>query len=366
MQYLFILGRNPELSLAELKCYFGNFKYIKNKNAVLAELPELKKGIISRFGGIIAIGKVLASENDFEKDISGKILYTGFKNNFNYVIWDFSNSGFLEYAKGYLKHRFKEEKLKATEKKISNFMKMQSGEEMMTLSSNKLIDEQYFVFEDKFGKIIETCDYGQLEKNDMEKPVRREKLAISPRLAKIMINLSKADKNETIVDCFCGIGVIVKEALRLEINVIGIDKDPDAIKGILENLKWGKFSEKNYEIVQADSGKIKIKKSSALVAEPDFGETLKSIPEDKKTELIMRNYENLMIRVLNNLKGSIAGRFVFTAPLIQTRVKNRIKRISCNKKRILENTGLKIIEGFPISEFRENQIVGREIMVLQH
>lgn len=366
MQYLFILGRNPELSLAELKSYFENFRHIRNKNAVLAELPELKKGIISRFGGIIAIGKVLASENDFEKDISGKILYAGSKNNFNYVVWNFSNSDFLEDAKGYLKYRFKEEKLKSTEKKISNFMKMQSGEEMMTLSSNKLIDEQYFVFEDKFGKIIETCDYEQLEKNDMEKPVRREKLAISPRLAKILINLSKADKNETIVDCFCGIGAIVKEALRLEINVIGIDNDADAIKGVLENLKWGKFSEKNYEIIKADSAKIKIKKSSALVAEPDFGEAFKSIPEDKKTELIMRNYENLMIRVLNNLKGSITGRFVFTAPLIQTRIKNRIKRISCNKKRILNNTGLKIVEGFPISEFRKDQIVGREIMVLQH
>ena len=88
MQYLFILGRNQELSLAELKSFFGNFKYTKNKNAILAELPKLEKGIISRFGGIIAIGEVLVFIDDLEKNIQGKILYGGSENKFNYVVWD--------------------------------------------------------------------------------------------------------------------------------------------------------------------------------------------------------------------------------------------------------------------------------------
>jgi hypothetical protein len=34
-------------------------------------------------------------------------------------------------------------------------------------------------------------------------------------------------------------------------------------------------------------------------------------------------------------------------------------------KKISDKAGLKIAEGFPVSEFRENQIVGREVVVLE-
>jgi hypothetical protein len=37
----------------------------------------------------------------------------------------------------------------------------------------------------------------------MQKPIRREELAISPRLAKILINLSGAKKNNLLLDPFC-------------------------------------------------------------------------------------------------------------------------------------------------------------------
>ncbi|MCX6749145.1 MAG: DNA methyltransferase [Candidatus Pacearchaeota archaeon] len=367
MEYIFILGRNPELSILELQSFFGNFVYARNKNAILAELPVLKKGIISRFGGVIAIGEVLADEVNLNKKIGGLSLYYTSKNKLNYVIWDFTNKiEFFDNVKERLKAKFKEERLKATEKKIANFMKLQSGEEIRTLSSHKLVEEQYFVFENKFGRIIETCDYEELERIDMEKPVRRESLSISPRLAKIMINLSKVSSGEVLVDPFCGIGVILQEALRLGINVVGIDKDPKAIEGIKANLKWGKFSEENYRVINGNSTIVKIKKSKAMVTEPHLGEILKSLPDKEKSALMLKEYEDLMIKVLRNFTENIFGRFVFTAPFIKTATRAGIKRIGCNSNRIINNTGLRLAEGFPIQEFRENQIVGREIFVLEH
>jgi len=363
MEYIFILGRNPELSILELQSFFGNFVYTRNKNAILAELPALKKGIISRFGGVIAIGEVLADEINLNKKIGGLSLYYTSKNKLNYVVWDFTDKiEFFDEVKEKLKIKFKEEKLKATEKKVSNFMKMQSGQEVKNLASKKLIDEQYFVFENKLGRIIETCDYEELERNDMEKPVRRESLSISPRLAKIMINLSKSNSGEILVDPFCGIGVVLQEALRLGINVIGIDKDPDAISGLLKNLKWGKFSEDKYMIINGDSGKIKVKKSNVIATEPYLGEVLKSLPDKEKSMQMIKEYEEIIIKVLRNFKENISGRFVFTAPFIKTASRKGIKRIGCNSNKILNNTGLRLVEGFPIQEFRENQIVGREIL----
>ena len=95
----------------------------------------------------------------------------------------------------YLKKRFKAEKLKATEKRLTGKMQTQESGNLNIVSS-KLINEQYFVFENYFGRIIQKCDYKAIEKRDMQKPVRRHELSISPRLAKIMINLSQIKENE--------------------------------------------------------------------------------------------------------------------------------------------------------------------------
>jgi hypothetical protein len=97
------------------------------------------------------------------------------KNKFNYVIWNFSDK--TEEISYFLKKRFKLEKLKATEKKLTGRINMQNGEERENLLSN-LIDEEYFVFENFFGRIIEKYDYNEIEKRDMKKPIRREDLAI--------------------------------------------------------------------------------------------------------------------------------------------------------------------------------------------
>jgi len=361
-KYLFILGRNPELSIAELEGAFGKFKFEQKGNAILAEIKELEQDTIDKLGGTTAIGKVLVSGNDFEKQLENEMLYLGTKNSMNYVLWDFSDEEFGEKVLLYLKKRFRQEKLRAVEKKISGRMKLQSGEGVPYMPNRKLIDEQYFVFGESFGKIIETCDYEELERRDMEKPFRRERLAISPRLAKIMINLSSVKKGETLVDPFCGIGVILEEALIQGINVIGIDKDSEAIEGAKNNLRHFGVDKNNFLLMNSDSTRVQITNANVLVTEPDMGDVLTKSQSKEKAERTISMYENLMSRVLNNMKGKTSGKIVFTAPYIKMVNK---KRIGCGIEKIISRTGLKIREGFPIPEFRDNQVVGREIFVLE-
>ena len=59
------------------------------------------------------------------------------------------------------------------------------------------------------------------------------------------------------------------------------------------------------------------------------------------------------------IKKKISGRIVFTAPYILT----RSGRKSCDIEDITKKTGLKLVEG-PFPEYREKQVVGREIFVL--
>lgn len=360
MKYVFILGRNLELSIAEIKAYLNKEGIIIKDsslkgNGFLVELEEtLNAGIVNELGGVISLGIVICNV----KDIDRKEIYLGEENKFNYVIWDFSDK--TEDIRDYLKKRFRSEKLKTTEKKLTGRINIQGGKEIENLISN-LIDEEYFVFEDYFGKITEKCNYSEIEERDMKKPVRREDLAISPRLAKIMINLSEVKEGEVLVDGFCGIGVILQEALLKKIIVIGIDKDSQAIKGARENMKWFGFSNSDFKLLNDDSSKLKINKVKTLVSEPDFGETLKKIPTNTEADTMIKRYEELMVRVLGNMKNYVENRFVFTSPLIRIGK----ERKGCDFNRICSYTGLKLKQGFPIPEFRENQIVGREIVVLE-
>lgn len=372
MKYLFILGRNPDLSIAEIKAFFGReqnriLDYSLKDNAMLIDLDfPIEKKIINKFGGVIAIGEVICSgkNNEVVNELDKKEIYSGEKNNFNYVVWNFSKN--TNKIEEYLKKRFRNEKLKAAQKKISSELVLQSGEKVRNLQSRRLIDEEYFLFESQgkeyFGRIVERSNYEEIEKRDMEKPIRREELSISPRLAKIMINLSQAKENEKLVDCFCGIGVILQEALLQDIKVIGIDRDEKAIEGAKKNLEWGNFPKENYKLINFDSRKVKIEDADVIASEPDLGEILKKIPAEKKAREIIESYEKLIVGVLNNLKKNISGRIVLTAPLINILK----KKVSCSIEKILNETGLRLVEGFPIPESRKEQFVGREIYVLEH
>jgi len=372
MEYFFVLGRNPELSLAEI------FSYAKrDENSVLSSIPKknsaivefskpLQKNAISKLGGTISIGQILAKGKIKEilQQLEKQEVYLKSKNNFSYALLDFADESSLDKVSEYLKKRFKSEKLKASEKKARREINLQDGERSSVVYSGSLIDEQYFLFKANeclyFGRIIEKCNYDELEKRDMKKPVRREELSISPRLAKIMINFSEIKENQSLLDPFCGIGVVLQEALLQNIQVEGIDNDSHAISGAKQNLEWLGF--KKFNLIVGDSGKKDVKETNVLVTEPDFGEILKKNPSLDQARQMEERFERLMIYVLNNLKRKIKGRIVFTAPLINIGK----KRLSCNIENILNKTSLKLVEGFPIQEFRASQIVGREIYVLEN
>ncbi len=368
MKYLFILGRNIELSKAEVFSYFekeGNpvLNSELKENGLLIDIENsIDPQTIRYFGGILAIGEILveSSFNELGGKIDEKMIYLGEKNKLTYVIWNFSDN--YEFIQDYLKKRFKEEKLKATEKHLTGSIKMQGGEEA-EIPSSKLLDEEYFLFEGEnkeyFGRIISHCDYEELEKRDMEKPVRRESLAIAPRLAKIMINLAGLKNGDKLLDPFCGVGTVLQEALLQGMTAVGVDKDEKAIKGARENLKWFGFSENDYLLMSFDSTKVNIPDVSGVATEPDLGEVLKKIPTKEKAESTLKKFEKLMVQVINNIKGNVEGRVVFTSPYIRIGK----KRVECDIENICSRTGYKLI-GKGIPEFRENQIVGRMIWIL--
>lgn len=368
MKYLFILGRNEELSVAEIEEYLEKTQNPivskeKKNNGLFFEVENpIASDAINYLGGTISIGEVLARGKNKKlfDELENVMIYTGTENKLTYTVWNFSD--LWDDCLEYLKYRFKSEKLKTSFKGLSGIIKSQNGEEELVPSS-KLITEEYFIFDENgiqyFGKITQKCDYDSIEKRDMEKPVRRESLAISPRLAKIMINLAHLRVGDTLLDPFCGVGTVLQESLLQGINVVGVDKDKDAISGAKKNMEWFGFPKEQYNLINFDSTQVNIPEVNAVATEPDLGQTLKKIPTREKAEKTLLDFEKLMTQVINNIKKKVSGRIVFTSPYIRIGK----KRLSCNIDNICERTGYELARN-PIPEFRENQIVGRMIYIL--
>lgn len=369
MKYVFILGRNVPLSVLEVKSYLkkkGNpiLRSSLVSHGFLVEVKDkLDSDAIAFLGGVLAIGEVMASGemNALLNDLDDMMVYDGTSSKLTYTFWEFSHHA--EEMLDYLKQKFKGGKLKAGYKGLTGKMKMQDETEVFIPSSKRLTRE-YFIFDEHgrehFGIITQQSDYEALEERDMQKPVRRESLAISPRLAKIMLNLSGAKPGDTVIDPFCGIGVILAEALLQDMKGIGIDVDAEAVKGAGKNLQWMGFSEDDYELVHGNSKELEIPRGNVLVSEPDLGEVLKKIPTKERAKRILLGFDRLLIDVLHNMVQYIEGNIVVTTPYIRIGK----KRLKCNIERICDRVGLEVV-GDGVPEYRHNQVVGRMIYVLR-
>jgi tRNA G10 N-methylase Trm11 len=358
MQF-FILGRNPELSRAEIFSYFiargMPYKEILFKeNFLVLECEEIN---IQFLGGTLKSGKITFSGNlDKLKDfISKEDLIPADK-------FTYSVLGNFEDVEDILINKFKSEKRRAMIRHGHKSLKLQEGD-ILSLPKS---DFQLFCFihnEIFLGLVEQDYDFSEIKQRDMLKPVRRESLAISPRLAKILINLSQAKPGNTLLDPFCGVGGILQEALIQNINVVGLDKDKAAIDAAVQNMKWLGKNYKltaSYQLITQDSRTAPERQFDAIACEPSLGELVRKKPSNRESEEIIRQFEAQIIPILQRLKKvkKTNAKLAITFPFVRD--------ISVNIGHVCTKTGLQIYKDLksPIREFRPDQFIGREIYVL--
>jgi tRNA G10 N-methylase Trm11 len=357
MKTFFILGRNPELSRAEVNAFLDarSREYSEvffEENFLVLETGDEEKLDIQEFGGVMKLGKILfeGSEEGFEQFIDGEDLVPSDK--FSYALF-----GNLDTE--ILKDKFKREKRKAMLKHGRKKIKFQGGENVELPNA----DYYFFLheFEEKiyFGVIDQDYDSFKVKERDMGKPVRREHLAISPRLAKILVNLSWAKRGELMLDPFCGIGGILQEALLKNIKVYGIDHDKSAVRDAEINLKWlsenYKFDAK-WTLENNDSRKTPDLQFGAIATETPLGKVLRKKQSSNAAEKIIQDFEAFIVPILTRLKKCKrpSARIAITFPVVQG--------IRVDAEKVSNRSGLKL-NGKPIPEFREDQFISRDIVI---
>lgn len=363
MEHFFILGRNPVLSKAELFSYLESKELefeeiIYDKNYLIIDIPEHKFDI-QDFGGMLKLGKIMfrGDKKDFKEFLNKNDLIDKEK-------FTFSILGNSSESEELLKDKFKEERRKAMIRHGNKSLKLQEGDEMEITNS----EYKFFVFEDEwelyFGMVEQVYSHLKIKQRDMKKPVRRQSLAISPRLAKILINLSQVKKNQLLVDGFCGVGGILIEGVIKGVNVYGVDKNPKAIEQCKQNMRW---LEKNYKlegswkVLESDIRMVSNLKFDAFVSEPALGEVFRKKLKDSEAKNLVQNFERSIIQVLKKLKAmkKEGSKIVLTMPFV--------REFEVDLRKIVRETGLHIYDlkgiRFPIKEFRPKQFISRDVVV---
>lgn len=120
--------------------------------------------------------------------------------------------------------------------------------------------------------------------------------SMSPKLARGMVNLSRAKKGSTVLDPFCGTGGILIEAGIIGAKVIGTDIDERMVEGTKKNLEYCNI--KDHEIFQGDARYIKLPyKVDAIVTDPPYGISASTAGVDSK-----KIYEESLVSMQELLK----------------------------------------------------------------
>jgi tRNA G10 N-methylase Trm11 len=358
-----MLGRNPELSYAELVSYFETerikFKKIfEHNNKLLLDLSKDFNEDIQKFGGLLKVGKIRfkGDEDEFRNYVDKEELVESDKFTFS-VTGNINEEIFSE--------KFKAEGRKAMIKRGRKKLDLQKGKTILVPKADFEFYAQLVGDVVYYGLVDQDYSYYEVKERDMKKPVRRESLAISPRLAKMMINLSQVKRGGLLLDAFCGVGGILQEGLIQEINCYGIDKDKKAIDSARKNLKWieNRYNTgASWKLQAMDSRKAPNIKVDAIVSEPALGEIVRKKPTDAKAKEIISGFEKLIISVLKRLVEikKPGARVVLTMP--------RIRDIGVDLNKICKATRLRVANSheisYPIQEERERSFIGRDVVVL--
>jgi tRNA (guanine10-N2)-dimethyltransferase len=109
-----------------------------------------------------------------------------------------------------------------------------------------------------------------------ERPVSHA-ATMKPKLARCMVNLSRASPGKLFLDPFCGVGGLLIEAGLIGCKMIGCDVKLSMVKGAFKNLLF--FGLTPEGLIQADARKLPLNSVSCIATDPPYGTsttTLKS------------------------------------------------------------------------------------------
>lgn len=388
-----ILGRQPKISLAELESLFGAEKI--QQVSTYAALVDFGEPLPQqRLGGTIKSAKLLTRlENT---GLEGAFAHLGIsiphhlthlpegKLQFGVSVYGF------KAQKNWLLRQMLE--LKKIIKKNGRSVRIIENKfeslETAQILYNKLtgpLGWELLIIKDGADVILAQTyavqDIDAYAARDFERPMRDARVGmLPPKLAQIIINLAVRDlqlatndRPITILDPFCGTGVILQESLLMGLNALGSDLDPRMCDYTTKNLLWLQeempLKDLDWEVFPAqDATQAQWKEFSFVASETYLGEPYSTQPNPKTLEENITTVDKLHEKFLLNIARQTKPGFRMSIAVPAWKTPSGFKHLKTLEK--LRDLGYNRLEfahagSNDLIYHRENQIVGRELVVLE-
>lgn len=327
--FIFILGRNADISIAEIHAVFekNGWDYhlaLESREVLIVSSENASAELLHKtLGGTIKIGKVekVSLLESLETDLSvdflldniflkttGKIQFgiSVYNGGDRYVTDELTSkiTGFSKGIKALLEQKGQSVRFAYSRDRFLSSVTVDKNKLIQKGAEILLIPTRDTVF---IGKTLSVQEFEEFSKRDYGRPARDLKSGIMPpKLARMMINLAEIGATDVLLDPFCGSGTVLQEALLLGYtNIIGRDITDKAITDTKTNLDWlGREInfDLNPKIDVAVGDATKLSSSilpesiSAIVTEPYLGPTLHGQLYPEKLQNITRELENLYLK----------------------------------------------------------------------
>ncbi len=360
MKYLAVLGRQPEISIAELEALFGDAKKISNK---LAVFDADKKPDIKRLGGSLKLAELLAEKplDYLRKTPDGKITL-GVSDYSNKASRKTATIEALKLKKILVRHGRSVRVMENKDAVLSTATSLHNG-----LSGNNERKFELIKVNDDWYRVVGVQDIDAYTKRDQARPARDAKVGmLPPKLAQILINLcGELPQGSRILDPFCGTGVVLQEALLMGYKAYGTDINERMVDYSDKNMKHFGFEE--YKVETGDAMTYEWEKPiDAVACEGYLGRPMSNVPAEIKLKTEKQECKAIIIGFLKNLFSQIeTGTPVVIAVPAWLRDNGDYSRLEILDE--IQDMGYNVYnksrEG--LLYHREDQIVARDIIILR-
>jgi len=384
--YIALLGRQPELSIAELERVFTKVSWFSPQTALIDTNDTVD---IQRLGGSQKIGRVILRIDSTEwRHVSGAIAKhytkawstTSGKITLGLSAYDFKVSPREIQKTGLiLKSKLKQSgvSLRLVPNQEAALSTATSHHNKLGLSDNKV---ELLIIRGAKETIVAESTGAQnitaLAARDQGRPRRDAYVGmLPPKLAQMMINLSVGPAHATpgrVLDPFCGTGVLLQEAALLGHAVYGTDLSEKMIRYSRDNLNWLQDTYKidvDWYLHEGDAMETKWQSPIAAVAsEAYLGQPFSAPPSSAKLTEVRGNCNHIIGTFLKNLAAQLEpGTPVALAVPAWKSTSGDFTHLPLASK--VEDYGfermeLTTVESDRLMYFRPDQVVARELLLL--
>ncbi len=377
MKYLAVLGRQPEISLAELEALMSSAEFstgpadflppkfcIAN---ILGDPLQSSPVGMERLGGTLKLavelderpleylqkmpeGKITIGVSDYSKGASRKT----------------ATMEALKLKKILVRHGRSVRVVESKDAVLSTATSLHNG-----LSGKNERKVELIKVDNDWYRVIGVQDIDAYAKRDQARPARDAKVGmLPPKLAQILINLCGPLKpGARILDPFCGTGVVLQEALLMGYRAYGTDISERMVEYSEKNLRWliGGAEKGVFLVSQGDATSFTwAQPIDAVACEGYLGRPMSQVPAEIKLKTEKQECGGIMLGFLKNLAGQIKpGTPVVVAMPAWLREDGHYSRLEIldEIEGLGYNVNNKSREGLIYA--REGQIVARDIIILR-